>query len=204
MPPEPGELEEQEVAEGQEEQEEQETAPLDQKALVTEIVTQVTTATSSEIDRRINALMKTLTGEYGLKKAAGAPESTPKPDTDDRLLKRLRRSAVSETVTNAKLPDEESRSMVRKLALRLADSMPLDSDEDDYQFAERIVKEVTDEVVGMKSAYEKQVLADLKKRGLLTEEDGGGQPPKTRGKHISDPTKEFEAGAEKAKSMFPA
>ena len=191
--------------EDDEEIEDEKPAVIDPAALVAQIVEQVGEQTGKEIDRRINALVKTLGTDYGLKKAEPAKEQL-KNQADDRVLLRLRKGAVAEAVSLAKFPDEETRTAARARALRLADMLPLDEDEDDYSFAERIVSEVTDELTSLRTLYEEQTRADLKRRGLLSdeaEEEEGGQPPKKPGKSGPDPEKEFKAGVDRAKAMFP-
>lgn len=177
----------------------------DPTELVAQIVEQVGEQTSSLIDRRINGLMKTLRDDYGLKKDAPKSPEQPTNQFDDRILKRLRKAAVAEAIGLASFPDEETRAVARRKALRLADSLPVDPNEDDYSFAEGVVKEVSDELTALRTLYEEQTRADLKRRGLLSdesEESSGGQPPKKPGKSGPDPEKEFKTGAAKAAAMF--
>lgn len=168
--------------------------------LVSTIVEQVTAriedTTIREVDRRINQATKTLDKKYGPK--------TEQPQeaevASDPVLQRFLRSAVVETLNGEKWSSDDEKTAARSLALRLAQAHRVTDDDDEFAIAVEIVKEVRRVIDPLKATYEDQVLADLKRRGVISE-DEGSRPAKKPNSTEPDPQREWDKGVERARRL---
>lgn len=162
------------------------------------------------VDRRITSLMKTLQKDYGLAKSGTKKRSGKVSDDDgesresrDPMLTRHLRTAIRDAVGD-EFDDKTERKMALKLAKEIGDLRGLTVDEDEDEIASEIVEQVKGLMGDAKSHFEAAVKKDLKRRGLLQEEDPGqdGKTRATKKGPGKSPEELFRAGQSRAKEKF--
>lgn len=177
----------------------------DVSELVEALADRLGPAMESVVDRRITSLMKTLRTEYGIEKnAASAPAAKPQAAASDiGMTRQMLRMAIREEMQFQEFTSKDEAKAARDMALKFADRMHVESVEDVDDIAQEIVQQVTTTMGSMKETYQKQLRSNLKKRGLLRdEEEETTSPSRNSAGDSHSAQKAWDRGAELAKQKF--
>jgi hypothetical protein len=202
--------EEEETTEDETEDEESSSGgqELDVDAIVSAVVEQVSAkvieSANQVADKRINQVLDRLS-KPEKPKVEGEKPAEASTEGEVRLARKLLKRAIRDEIRDTLEPDLQEAG--RELAGEIAGRMILTVDDDEDELAVDIVKRVAGILAKSRDQAEGRVRDDLKKRGLLKDEDpeGSGQPPSKEGTGgAKKPTDRdlFKKGEEVAKKRF--
>lgn len=183
---------------------EETSGSIDTDALVAQVTQQVTEALAdrfdSVADRRVNALLKEIRKSAGSQEESKDEGEQPQSGGVDRSLLRNSKAAFREYLTDElTFVGAPERELAMSLGDQLMTQAILSGDDDDDVIGRQAARAVVDQVRRVRTFYEGQITAVLRKRGVLVETEK--DQPANGGTGVGA-TSEFEKGAALAAARF--